>query len=564
MGSVLRRGDKWYLKWSDVAGRPQRRVTAARTKSAAQLLLAELELKVDRQKRGLEPLPVESDLTLAGFCGWWLENKCSKNSYDREKSRLELHVAGMPIGATPLKALSTQAIQAHMDVLKRERELGAASINKLRGTLLSVFQRGHKAGVWTGPNPIEGVERERVSKKRHRTLRANEVPLVLGQLSDDWLNFFAAAIWLALRKGELCGLKVSDIDWNEMVVWICRSYDYPNAKGGSAGDVLPVPAPLIPFLRDAVSRTTSEWVFPGTDGKMRTEDCDPQKILRTALARAGLVDGYFHVCRRCKAVDREGHTTRHADMNQRRCGFCEMRLWVSAIPRQMTFHDLRHTTGTLLIRAGVPATHVQKILRHASITTTIGTYGHLDVEDLRAELDAMAPLTEEQQRQLVAVNGPEISGPNGVQAMRQSDAGSPDMSEKLKMSGGFESGRSGGRTHDPRLVRATADVPPYTTGDPSLQQHSQGGPGVGSTCTPPKRTGPTHSGPPRVQRSTLRAVPPAEARLLGVREVARRLNVSTASVYKLLESGSLRHFRVLNAIRVSEADLADFLRGGGQ
>jgi hypothetical protein len=37
----------------------------------------------------------------------------------------------------------------------------------------------------------------------------------------------------------------------------------------------------------------------------------------------------------------------------------------------------------------VDAHRVQRILRHASINTTLGTYGHLDVEDLR---DAMGTL----------------------------------------------------------------------------------------------------------------------------------------------------------------------------
>ena len=49
----------------------------------------------------------------------------------------------------------------------------------------------------------------------------------------------------------------------------------------------------------------------------------------------------------------------------------------------MRFHDLRHATGTSLLRAGVDPHRVQRILRHTDIRVTLGTYGHLDVEDLR-------------------------------------------------------------------------------------------------------------------------------------------------------------------------------------
>ena len=52
----------------------------------------------------------------------------------------------------------------------------------------------------------------------------------------------------------------------------------------------------------------------------------------------------------------------------------------------MRFHDLRHTTATLLLRAGVPGQHVQGILRHSDIKLTVDTYGHMLAEDLRPAL----------------------------------------------------------------------------------------------------------------------------------------------------------------------------------
>ena len=59
----------------------------------------------------------------------------------------------------------------------------------------------------------------------------------------------------------------------------------------------------------------------------------------------------------------------------------------------MKFHGLRHTTATLLLRAGVPIQHVQRILRHTDIKLTVDTYGHLVVEDLSEALDALPSST---------------------------------------------------------------------------------------------------------------------------------------------------------------------------
>lgn len=49
-------------------------------------------------------------------------------------------------------------------------------------------------------------------------------------------------------------------------------------------------------------------------------------------------------------------------------------------------HTMRHTFATRLIRAGARIENVQLLLGHTSIRTTIDLYGHLDVEDARADL----------------------------------------------------------------------------------------------------------------------------------------------------------------------------------
>ncbi len=103
--------------------------------------------------------------------------------------------------------------------------------------------------------------------------------------------------------------------------------------------------------------------------------------------------GYRHTCRRCVAR-KQLATHEFPDAEQRRCPICNMRMWPTAIPRPMRFHDVRHTTATLLLKAGVPIQHVQRILRHANVRTTVDTYGHLANEDLRAPLELLPAPTE--------------------------------------------------------------------------------------------------------------------------------------------------------------------------
>jgi integrase/recombinase XerD len=51
-------------------------------------------------------------------------------------------------------------------------------------------------------------------------------------------------------------------------------------------------------------------------------------------------------------------------------------------------HQFRHTYATWLLRRGAGMESVKELLGHASITTTIDTYGHLTVEDARRTLQA--------------------------------------------------------------------------------------------------------------------------------------------------------------------------------
>jgi integrase len=104
-----------------------------------------------------------------------------------------------------------------------------------------------------------------------------------------------------------------------------------------------------------------------------------------------IVDGYLHLCRRCK---RKGtpHEERHSDCERRRCPNCNMLLWAKAIPRKFRLHDTRHTTATLLLAAGVDLYAVARILRHTDPKVTFETYAQLVPGYLHAQIDRLPQL----------------------------------------------------------------------------------------------------------------------------------------------------------------------------
>src|SRR5882672_7415194 len=108
-----------------------------------------------------------------------------------------------------------------------------------------------------------------------------------------------------------------------------------------------------------------------------------------------MLDGYLHLCRRCK---RKGtpHEEKHTDCQRRRCPKCGMLLWAKALPRRFRLHDTRHTTATLLLAAGVDLYAVARILRHTDPMVTFETYAHLVPGYMHAQIDRLQLASGEQ------------------------------------------------------------------------------------------------------------------------------------------------------------------------
>jgi len=161
-----------------------------------------------------------------------------------------------------------------------------------------------------------------------------------------------------------------------------RGRDTPKNKKFRA---VPIPAALRPFGEVHLAATPGEELFP----RLR-ELGDGAKVyvlreLRRALCRAGLVLGHDHLCRRRGCGFRE----RRTDAVQGTCPKCGMRLWITSIPKPLTFHQLRHSYVSHLIMAGANPVAVQRMAGHADLKTTLDIYGHLAPGFMRGEAERL-------------------------------------------------------------------------------------------------------------------------------------------------------------------------------
>jgi integrase len=429
VGSVINRDGTWVIEWQDGTGKYRQRRTRCRTKAEARRLLGDLERQSERQRLGLEPLPSAiSEITFGELIDWWWDRHGRHLRSPTVRAFIEKHLRAR-LGGLLLREVTTDLFDQVLTDL--QGELSPGSLNHLRSFASRMFKLAARpgAGLWRGVNPIEAVPRRKVPKRHPEYLRLVEVAPVLSELPVPWKWVVATAIYTGMRKGEVLGLEVGDIDLGSGTIHLRRSWDADTVKDKEEA-ILPIAKGLRPHLEaalDAARRGSSGILFPRPDGKMHRRDVAADDILRRAMGRAGVVKGYQHRCRRHGC----GYSADSSSKEPGRCPRCDFVLYARAIPRHVRFHDLRHTTATLLLREGVPLAVVQRILRHSTPELTAEIYGHLDLADMRAGLDR---LTLE-----------EIPGPGPAPVLRLIEGGKeegPEAAAFARNLGAFhESGR---------------------------------------------------------------------------------------------------------------------------
>ncbi len=385
MASPYPKDGKWYLRWKDEAGHWRGKVSTARTKAEARQLQAQLERKAEHVRLGVEPpLPEDGGGSLAELLRWWLDTYSKPlASHVSNESAIRVHFLASDLAQLPLTAVTPGRIESFLQA--KSSKVSPQMVNHLRGYLCRAFNTARRAGRWPGPNPVQDVRKRKIPRRKPDYLRPHEVPLLLRALDPRWRPLFATAIYTGLRKGELLALRKADVDLARQMLTVARSHDRDTTKGGHA-DGIPIATELVPFLRVAITASPSGLVFPRKDGSMMRRDVNLEVTLRRALGRAGVVEGYKHVCRRKGC----GHSEAATDQEQRRCPKDKRKLWVKPVVRPIRFQDLRHTTASLLIMSGANLPAVQRILRHSDPKITTEVYAHLAPEYLRAEVDRLS------------------------------------------------------------------------------------------------------------------------------------------------------------------------------
>ncbi|HVZ35110.1 MAG TPA: site-specific integrase, partial [Polyangiaceae bacterium] len=153
---------------------------------------------------------------------------------------------------------------------------------------------------------------------------------------------YLTAVRTGMRAGELAGLEWGDIDFEQRLIMVQRSFDGPT-KSGHARPV-PILDALLSDLRAWKLRHPGKLVFTNRDGNMLAPSGRVfQEVLHRVLERAGF-----------PSSTSSGDRVRH----------------------YITFHGLRHTFASHWMMRGGNIFKLQKILGHQSTAMT-ERYAHL-------------------------------------------------------------------------------------------------------------------------------------------------------------------------------------------
>lgn len=277
----------------------------------------------------------------------------------------------LPPGARDGKVAVLPTVEQHCSAASVNRKLAALTSFcefharhgvKLAG-LLNTMQPAGRRGSVTSYKPFlhhitkSGPQRRRMlklktSRARPKVLTAVEVQTVLDacdHLRDRLL--FALLLDCGVRIGEALGLRHEDMGIAERSVTVTPRPNANRARA-KAGICRPIPASA-ELMRLYADYLTREY------GSL---DCDYVfvNLWSPPVGRPWTYAAVYDLVLRLR--DRTG---------------------IDFEP-----HQWRHTYATWLLRRGAGMETVKQCLGHASITTTIDTYGHLSVEDARRTLEA--------------------------------------------------------------------------------------------------------------------------------------------------------------------------------
>jgi integrase len=304
-------------------------------------------------------LTEDSRMTLGEWLDKWLDEymifTIRESTLDSYRAMVKNQVKPF-IGSKQIASLTTADMQKFYNKIKKE---GRVREHPIHGkTLADSMVRGvhmmlHEALDMAVKerlivkNPTNGTTIPKCNYPEKQVLGDSQLDTFLDAIKayPEWTDFFYTEVMTGLRRGEICGLRWSDVDFGESKLRVERSVSVKKGGGIQIGEtktdtgkrVIILPPSVKDMLLRRKEQALSEWIF-----YKFTNPCEPMNP-----------DAAY---RKLKVI------LKNAELPLIR------------------FHDLRHTFATHATDGGVDPKTLSGILGHTNASFTLDTYTHVTTD----------------------------------------------------------------------------------------------------------------------------------------------------------------------------------------
>jgi integrase len=304
------------------------------------------------------------NLTVAAFFERWLPTVAASvkaSTLRRYQDLTRLHVVPT-IGGLKLARLTVGDIQRFYT--DRQSQLSSTTVRHIHSLLHRAFDDAVKWGL-ISRNLCDVVDAPRRARPEMKVWSTAEVRRVLTAAEGDDLEaFWHLALTTGMRRGELLGLKWSDLDLEHGSLAVRRTL----SRGGTS---------------------RLEEFEPKTQAGRRRIALSPSVVEQLRSHRVWQLE---HRLRLGEAYSGHDYVfpnplgkPLHPNTLYRAFNSLINRAGVPKI----RFHDLRHTAATVLLAAGIHPKIMQERLGHTDIAMTLNLYSHVMPDMQRQAADAI-------------------------------------------------------------------------------------------------------------------------------------------------------------------------------
>lgn len=326
----------------------------------------EANVKLEEYEKNLEEEYIfNNSMTYNAWLDLWLESKTdtiSKNTMQSYKSLFSKHIRP-ELGNYRLCTINTPLLKTFINSLKKSGLSSRSLIYII--TLLKSSLRQAVIDDFLLKNPADKIIKPKLipTKKVIALNKAETVKLLSVIKEPKYYNLFSLALRTGLRRSEILGLRWTDIDFDNNTL----SVEQTVLKINNVAVISP-----------SVKNKSSHRTITIDDKAIQLLKHQMKLVLANKLKSSH--DYYDHDL----IFPNENGLPSKPDTISKKARYFQK---LAELPKEFTFHTLRHTHATLLLKAGINFKVIQARLGHSSYQITMDTYSHVVPDNDKDLLD---------------------------------------------------------------------------------------------------------------------------------------------------------------------------------